>query len=68
MKKVRITLLLAVALAVAVFACGCGADTTEFDYSSSAPEQLSYTVLEDGDFTYNIYDDHAELVGYKGST
>ena len=68
MKKVHITLLLVVMLAITVFASGCSNNASEFDYSTPEAATLSYTVFTDGDYTYNIYSDHAELVDYAGKS
>ena len=69
MKKVQITLFLIVMIVITIFACGCSQDTSEFDYSTPDIAELPpYTVFTDGDYTYNVYSDHAELVGYTGKS
>ena len=68
MKKRSITLLIVAFAAVMLMLCGCGKDLSSYDYNQGTPAtQLSYTVADEGDFTFNIYEDHAELVKYKGS-
>ena len=69
MKKVQITLFLIVMIVITIFACGCSQDTSEFGNSTPDIAELPpYTVFTDGDYTYNVYSDHAELVGYTGKS
>ena len=68
MNKKIIPVIIAAIAAMALLLGGCTENPDLAKYTGSTVSETGYTVSESGDFKYNVYDDHAELVGYSGSS
>ena len=68
MKKNRVVLIAIVSILAVLLVCGCSEDLSAFNFvDETSSEALGYETVTEGDFTYNVYGEYAELVSYNGS-